>query len=352
LEAVQPYHYTYNDKTGVELIKLIAPMLDFDEWTNGRKLDTLTWGYIWDSRLFTWTLRQLGCSFRSLHLRERVTYSTRLLIGKFWAHQQPDAVDLLRTTFEDMKLDADACKMTDRRGLSLLHAMAFNVSAAIDGRLEKLQKMDKERTDQDDLRSRCFRLMSVLDEIIQNNPSLHGLGLRPSTFFLPSRLNTPLMMVFSGYINSAFYQFKHPDFRIAGTAAMVWLRQLRSSGIDLVEYGRREKHVHIHNRISKEYVARENDDAQVFRFISFDYGPEPADWQFYFTEAMKNYFMQFWDMIDHPERALPGAWIDDPPWDDKDPWGDLSFYDIEFDTPLTAEECNVVGWDHVDGSDG
>jgi len=31
------------------------------------------------------------------------------------------------------------------------------------------------------------------------------------------------------------------------------------------------------------------------RMISFTYGPKLSDWE-------------FWDMVDHPERTMPGAW--------------------------------------------
>lgn len=46
----------------------------------------------------------------------------------------------------------------------------------------------------------------------------------------------------------------------------------------------------------------------------FDYGPTPADWKFRFIVDDKlpwaDYAREFWDMIDHPEYALPGGWVE------------------------------------------
>ena len=42
--------------------------------------------------------------------------------------------------------------------------------------------------------------------------------------------------------------------------------------------------------------------------ISFKYGPKPSDWQFYLIEQMDSSFEEFWNMVDHPEWAMPGAW--------------------------------------------
>jgi len=42
--------------------------------------------------------------------------------------------------------------------------------------------------------------------------------------------------------------------------------------------------------------------------ISFTYGPNLSGWEFWFTEVMEWDFWEFWDMVDHPERTMPGAW--------------------------------------------
>jgi hypothetical protein len=46
------------------------------------------------------------------------------------------------------------------------------------------------------------------------------------------------------------------------------------------------------------------------RLLNFNRGPHLDDWEVYMVEDMPSIFMEFWDMIDHPERAMPGAWVD------------------------------------------
>jgi len=94
------------------------------------------------------------------------------------------------------------------------------------------------------------------------------------------------------------------------------LEQLKGSGVDLVNYGKEEKCVLEREAYEiREFSYREFDKEKrwygiisYLHLINFTYGPEPDDWKFWFAPVMKDYFMDFWDMIDHPERAMPGAW--------------------------------------------
>ncbi|KAN0091826.1 hypothetical protein V8E51_017673 [Hyaloscypha variabilis] len=98
----------------------------------------------------------------------------------------------------------------------------------------------------------------------------------------------------------------------------VWLKLLKATGVDLVRYGREEKEIlqqkYNLREQSFERRVRESDSYGLrffrLRLINFIYGPEPEDWKFWFAPAMTTYFMDFWDMVDHPERAMPGAWED------------------------------------------
>jgi hypothetical protein len=98
----------------------------------------------------------------------------------------------------------------------------------------------------------------------------------------------------------------------------IWLEQLRYSGIDLRRYGRKEKSLWEDPRVNREWAYPEvgkrdqwTGNWRRIRLINFIYGPEPGDWRFWIEPVIPNFFMQFWEMVDHPERAMPGAWEED-----------------------------------------
>jgi hypothetical protein len=102
--------------------------------------------------------------------------------------------------------------------------------------------------------------------------------------------------------------------------AQVWLEQLRSAGVDLLDYGEKEKQ-QIWERLEEvnlecPYIWRKRKGQEIteiklrLRLTTFVYGASPLDWQFWVTEVLDDSFAEFWDMVDHPERSIPGAWDD------------------------------------------
>lgn len=88
-----------------------------------------------------------------------------------------------------------------------------------------------------------------------------------------------------------------------------WLQCLEAHGVDLLQYGARES--------SRWRIpSNSGDDAQ--RVLSFTYGPCVEDWAPIVEHVGDAYAGIFWDMVEHPERQVPGAWEaeDDMSWDD------------------------------------
>lgn len=154
-------------------------------------------------------------------------------------------------------------------------------------------------------------------------------------------LQTPLTAMFTnlyGIIPFSRYNGNASENNCTAVTS-IWLEQLQLAGVDLVEYGQKEGEIHNRKRGHKEWLDYDfSDRVWSHRLVSFTYGPDPSDWKFYFTQVMENYFVQFWDMVDHPERALPGAWVEDEDEDEKYSWKDRD-YDYEFET----DDCDVVG---------
>ncbi|PQE31419.1 Ankyrin repeat-containing domain protein [Rutstroemia sp. NJR-2017a WRK4] len=128
-----------------------------------------------------------------------------------------------------------------------------------------------------------------------------------------------------------FYEFGKPGDPIAETAAnevtgaiphitmRIWLEILLAAGVDLMEYGKKEHDWFCKNKCIETYHGRFLEDPGL-RLISFTYGPKPDDWRlrWVFIEEYYGYyrmFREFWSMVDHPERATPGAWDAAPQWE-------------------------------------
>lgn len=78
-----------------------------------------------------------------------------------------------------------------------------------------------------------------------------------------------------------------------------WLQCLEANGVDLLRYGAPE---YSRWRIPSSY----EDDPQ--RVLSFTYGPRVEDWAPVLQQMGDAYAGIFWDMVEHPERQVPGAW--------------------------------------------
>jgi len=335
----------------MELLPFVASVTDFDDWDHHRTLDMLTLYFPSDADSLAWTLCQSGCSFRNLSILDRVHHSTSLLYREFEC--QRDAARLVRLVFEDMKLDATVCKTTDDYGQSLIHAIAWNISIITERQLVSDQP-GNDFSALDSFLHCSSELLSLSQEIIRVSSNLHGLAFYlvwPSYSFREASLRTPLLMAFFGSLHLTWSISKlvreYGIIKFARLSMMTWIERLQTVGIDLVEYGRKEKELHIQEKVNKEYFYRQTQPTSHqrtftrIRLISFTYGPEPVDWHFWFTEVMESYFTQFWDMVDHPESAMPGAWIED-----EDPYHgyinvNLCYdYDPEYDSPPTVEDCD------------
>lgn len=215
--------------------------------------------------------------------------------------KQQDKARLVRTILKGREIDEYVCCVRGQCDITLLHCAASNLGEFLSGIFNKLW-------------GRLEDLLHLIRDLVKGGSELNA---------CTSDLGrTPMLHVIQGYLeHSSPDCFIHDECsnRLSRKSPPMplrtWLEQLKGSGVDLVGYGKEEKCVLERPDTIREWGFWEYDKTKRWdavrsemRLINFTYGPEPDDWKFWFAPVMKDYFMDFWDMIDHPGRAVPGAW--------------------------------------------
>ena len=90
-----------------------------------------------------------------------------------------------------------------------------------------------------------------------------------------------------------------------------WVAAVARGNVDLCAYGDIE-HKHWPKRRELNGDWRRNGSGM----IGLAYGPRPADWWIWYDHPGDLFAGTFWDMLEHPERAIPGVWEDTSDIDD------------------------------------
>jgi hypothetical protein len=139
---------------------------------------------------------------------------------------------------------------------------------------------------------------------------------------------TPFMHVLYGAMQASTQHWCPVPFakmeKLVHSALQHWLTVLKSAGINLTRYGRKEA------KLFRMYGDRLRNvlwsfSIQHLDIIGFTFGSSTADWGLLIAHPGDCYARAFWDTIEHPERAMPGAW---EPGDDS--------VDFEFREPMSA----------------
>ncbi|KAB5575317.1 hypothetical protein GE09DRAFT_591201 [Coniochaeta sp. 2T2.1] len=110
----------------------------------------------------------------------------------------------------------------------------------------------------------------------------------------------------------------------AQVALQIWLYAVKSAGIDLLSYAALEMRSlqEICGRPGKVIVpwppCQRSGSRAVARLLGITYGPEPEDWQLWWTEPTDVYAGEFWRTVERDIPLLPGSWVDDKDEDDDD----------------------------------
>jgi hypothetical protein len=125
----------------------------------------------------------------------------------------------------------------------------------------------------------------------------------------------------AGFLNSS--RLNHTKIGPSEQPESYWLESLQRAGANLVEYGRLEKkilkgsnlwlNISIYHRIYDDDMGFYfNQSFTAVHIINLTYGPEPEDWQIWFSWPLDEWAGEFWHMVENPELfGVPGAWIAD-----------------------------------------
>jgi hypothetical protein len=44
------------------------------------------------------------------------------------------------------------------------------------------------------------------------------------------------------------------------------------------------------------------------RLIHFSFGPNQGTWEFWYVLVIDKSFVEFWNIVEHPEHVIPSSW--------------------------------------------
>ncbi|KAK1510233.1 hypothetical protein CABS01_07905 [Colletotrichum abscissum] len=124
---------------------------------------------------------------------------------------------------------------------------------------------------------------------------------------------------------------------------------LSSSNVDLLEYGREEKHMFKQGltNVRQRWAPWVANSSGITRLsvIGITYGSCPSHWKLWWTYEYEDYAGEFWDMVQDEASKVPGAWVDDA-WDPDDyaneEWDRWEAWEKELPPPLIWSEYRRV----------
>ena len=292
----------------------------------------------------------IGYAYQKSSIEERARLAIHLCARVF----QRRAASLVRYLLPEPQAIVNMCRYKDPYNRTLINSAAWALGEQALRATQSSGKLPPqvscEQTERfyygfnydSQAESDCLQdLLSLMKELIMAGSDLHVCAQRFDVNHPTWPKETPLSAIFSGFSNLCEwcledrinYPGERGQFHLPVPAVndvlipvMMWLDLLYEAGIDLTDYGRTEKQLRWEGRTAsqRKFSGWRRRIPHLYHFywlgknitISFKYGPKPSDWQFWLIEQMDESFAEFWDMVDHPERAIPGAW--DERFDDSD----------------------------------
>jgi hypothetical protein len=287
-----------------------------------------------DSDLLYWLLEETQSLYRQQTLEGRILVALEICS----LQDQPDLASLMRGLLGDQRITRIICHIKDGPHRTLLHCVSWHLGEryvrspqTYDSLLNGCQELIPPTTSQT-CKDPIERLLILAFDLMASGSDIHALANRFSHRG-PWR-ETPLVAIFSGFISLFDISFpvgtplhyascivlspetlttlRYPSKVLI--PVFLWLTLLAKAGIDLLEYGRKEK-LQYHCRYPSISSMRRSNETwwtpQKALSFTLNYGSRLQDWEFWLIPPMDNSFREFWDMVDHPERVMPGYWDDE-----------------------------------------
>ncbi|KAH9230211.1 hypothetical protein K456DRAFT_545228 [Colletotrichum gloeosporioides 23] len=149
------------------------------------------------------------------------------------------------------------------------------------------------------------------------------------------REETPLVKML-WIIMTEFHSHSPQEFDcILQSAIRSWVNILCTNGINLMEYGHRERFSGFYDRegrIPWKYQGAGH-RYTYFRVVGITYGALPEQWKVWWSVYGLEYAGEFWHMVEDPVLRIPGGWKDD------------------FESSEEVEEVDLVPWDDEERGD-
>ncbi|CAG8978841.1 hypothetical protein HYALB_00008496 [Hymenoscyphus albidus] len=277
-----------------EMIKLLVPAADWSELSNATRA-----GRLWYFLSFYSLNEPETLSF--IHNKYEVSFpelsSAEILVGLNYVDDTRIKLHLLQFILFGRNIDSVLC----RNEVETKYYGSFNLlrlfAIALRNSFSKytIRGVDTEEA------------LPILQQLIRGGSNLHTTIARWERCLDCGACHSASTTSFGGMFTGWNKRVKTSRIK---NLVRYWLRALQDSGVDLHEYGRRKKE--ISNGGSSLNVHWHAHQGKRYRLMSFTFGPAPEDWELFYTEDnISTEVLEFWDMVDHPERALSGAWVED-----------------------------------------
>jgi len=148
---------------------------------------------------------------------------------------------------------------------------------------------------------------AIIREAISGGSDIHAIRQRP--FASPRSV---FLELFGGQIIWRWRPTAAKQTNALTDITQLYLADLNDSGVDLEQFGRREKQMWHEDMVSKEFKIWCGDYLSEVTIVGFTYGKTPADFKLWISEVSDQFAGEFWHMIENPCERMPGAWIEEP----------------------------------------